>query len=178
MEARNNVPAVESGENQIIDLLDRHLASAIDLQLRIRNALWNAENPRLVEARELSATASEFQQFCDLIAFRLRSLGAVAQATLQRTPTRSFLDPCPPAAVDDEEQISLIDRALAKFRSSAKQAREKAAALHDQTTAALFAKLASTIDAQIWFLHTPSSLGGKLQSGTVSRDMQKMGRNG
>ena len=156
MEATQNLPAFKNEQDRIIDLLDRHLASAIDLQLRIRHALWNAKDPRLAETRELNATASEFQQFCDLIALRLRALGAVAQATLQRTRASSFLDPCPDVAASDEEHISAIDRALAKFRLSATQARERAAAFRDQTTAALFSKLASAIDAQIWFLRSPS----------------------
>jgi DNA-binding ferritin-like protein len=156
MEAVQDLPTFENEQNRIIDLLDRHLASAIDLQLRIRHALWNAEDPRLAETRELNATASEFQQFCDLIALRLRTLGAVAEATLQRTRARSFLDPDPHVAASDEEQISAIDRALAKFRYSARQARENAAAFRDQTTAALFGKLANSIDAQIWFLRSPS----------------------
>ena len=155
MEATQNLPAFENEQDRIIDLLDRHLASAIDLQLRIRHALWNAKDPRLAETRELDATASEFQQFCDLIALRLRALGAVAQATLQRTRARSFLDPYPDVAASDEDRISAIDRALAKFRLSATQARERAAAFRDQTTAALFGKLASAIDAQIWFLRSP-----------------------
>ena len=120
MEATQNLPAFENEQDRIIDLLDRHLASAIDLQLRIRHALWNAEDPRLAETRELSATASEFQQFCDLIALRLRALGAVAEATLQRTGVRSFLDPYPLVVSSDEEHISAIDRALAKFRHSAR----------------------------------------------------------
>jgi DNA-binding ferritin-like protein len=156
MEATQNLPAFDNEQDRIIDLLERHLASAIDLRLRIWHALWNAEDPRLAETRELDATASEFQQFCDLIALRLRALGAVAQATLQRTRARSFLDPYPDVAASDEEHISAIDRALAKFRLSAAQARERAAAFRDQTTAALFGKLASAIDAQIWFLRSPS----------------------
>lgn len=156
MEAMQKVPAFENGVNQIIDLLDRHLASAIDLQLRIRQALWNAEDPRLVETRELSTAASEIEQFCELIAGRLRALGGVAQASLQMAGARSFLDPYPQVAAGDEEHISAVARSLAKFRQSAKQAREKAAAFRDQTTAALFGKLAAAVDAQIWFLRSPS----------------------
>jgi starvation-inducible DNA-binding protein len=156
MEAIQNLPAFENQQDRIIELLDRHLASAIDLHLRIRHALWNARDPSLAETRELTATASEFQQFCDLIALRLRGLGVAAQATLKRAGVRSFLDPDPYVAASDEEQISAIDRALAKFRLSAVQARENAAAFRDQATAALFGKLARAIDAQIWFLRSPS----------------------
>jgi hypothetical protein len=53
MRARQNVTAFENNEKPIIDLLDRHLASAIDLQLRLRSALWNFEDPRLDDRLKL-----------------------------------------------------------------------------------------------------------------------------
>jgi len=98
------------------------------------------------------------------MAVRLRALGAGGQTSLQRTRAPSFLDRSPQVAAGDEEHISAIDRALGKFQNSARQAREKAAALRDKTTAALFGKLASAIDAQIWFLRSPSRASGKLQA--------------
>ena len=163
MEAIQNVPAFENAGNQITDLLERHLASAIDLQFRISHAIWNAEDPRLAETRELGTTASEINQFCELIATRLRALGAAGLTSLRRTRARSFLDPHPLAATGDEEHISTIGLALTKLQNSARQARDKAAILRDQTTAALFGKLARMIDAQIWFLGSPSRASWKLQ---------------
>jgi DNA-binding ferritin-like protein len=161
MQAMQNLTALENNEKPVIDLLDRHFASAIDLQLRLRSALWNFEDPRLAETRELGTAASEIEQFCNLIAERLRALGTAVQATPQWVQVRSFLDPYPPAGAGDEDYISAIERALAKLGHFASQARERAAALRDETTAALFAKLASAIDRQIWFLHSPSSEGGE-----------------
>jgi starvation-inducible DNA-binding protein len=161
MQAMQNLTSFENNEKPIIDLLDRHLASAIDLQLRLRSALWNLKDARLAETRELDTTASEIEQFCNLIAERLRALGAAVQATPQRVQVRSFLDPYPPAGAGDEDYISAIERALAKLRHSARQARERAAAFCDETTATLFARLASAIDRQIWFLRSPSSESGE-----------------
>ena len=63
MESMQNLTAFENNEKPIIDLLDRHLASAVDLQLRLRSALWNFEDLRLAETRELGTAASEIEQF-------------------------------------------------------------------------------------------------------------------
>jgi starvation-inducible DNA-binding protein len=156
MDTMHNLPAMESEERGIIELLDRHLATALDLQFRIRQALWNFEDQRLAETRELRTAATEIEQFCERIAIRLRALGIVAQATPQKARAQSFLDPYPLVVAGDQEYISAIDGALAKFRHSVRQAREKAAAFRDETTAALFGTLASTIDTQIWFLRSPS----------------------
>ena len=38
MQAMQNLTALENNEKPVIDLLDRHFASAIDLQLRLRSA--------------------------------------------------------------------------------------------------------------------------------------------
>ena len=163
MESMQNLTAFENNEKPIIDLLDRHLASAVDLQLRLRSALWNFEDLRLAETRELGTAASEIEQFYTPIAERLCALGTAVQTTPQRLQVRSFLDPYPPAIAGDEDYILAIKRALAKLRHSARQARERAAALCDETTATLFARLASAIDRQIWFLHSPSSKIGERQ---------------
>ena len=99
MRATQNVTAFENNEKPSIDLLDRHLASAIDLQLRLRSALWNMEDPRLAETRELGTKASEIEQFCNLIAERLRALSAVAHATphgCKYALSSIFIRPLPP----------------------------------------------------------------------------------
>lgn len=109
--------AFENSEKPIVDLLDRRPASVIGVRLQMSSALRNFKDLRLAETRELGTTASEIEQFCSLIAKRLRALGTVAQVTPQRAQACSFLDPYAPVAADDEYYICAIDRALAKLRS-------------------------------------------------------------
>lgn len=73
MEATGNGQALDTRAETVIDLLDRHLATAIDLQLRIKHLLWNAEDPQITETWWLCNAAREFEMFGELIAERLRS---------------------------------------------------------------------------------------------------------
>lgn len=154
MEATGNGQALDTRAETVIDLLDRHLATAIDLQLRIKHLLWNAEDPQITETWWLCNAAREFEMFGELIAERLRLLGAGAQATPQNVQARSILDPAP-AATSDLERLSAILHGLVQLHGFARQASENATAIRDETTADLFARLATRINTQIWFLGPP-----------------------
>jgi DNA-binding ferritin-like protein len=155
MKATGNGQALDTRTATVIDLLDRHLATAIDLQLRIKHLLWNAEDPQITETWWLCNAASEFEMFGELIAERLRLLGTVAQATPKNVQARSILDPAPSTAADDRERLSAILRGLDQLHGFARQASENASAIRDETTANLFARLATRINIHISFLGAP-----------------------
>jgi DNA-binding ferritin-like protein len=146
---------VKSKNETVIALLESHLAASIDLQLQIKQLLWNLRDPQVTEVWWLINAANEFDTFCDLIAARLRSLGTHAQATLKNAQARSFLDPAPPAVAGERECFRSIILSLGKLRDRATQARARTVTIRDETTAKLFAKLATALDAQIWFLGSP-----------------------
>jgi DNA-binding ferritin-like protein len=155
MEPVDNLMIFESRSQKIVALLDRHLATAIDLRLRVMQAVWNVDNQTLTDSRDLGRTASEIEQFCGRIVARLKELGACASAGLEKAQARSCLEPYPSVIDGDEGYINAIHRGLTKFRRFTKEAREKADALYDETTAKLFSDQASAIDTQIWFLRSP-----------------------
>jgi DNA-binding ferritin-like protein len=147
--------ALDTRAERVIDLLDKHLAAAIDLQLRIKHVLWNAEDPQITETWWLNDAASEFEMFCEVIAERIHSLIIVAQAASQNIQARSFLDPTPSNAADEWEGLSAILRDVDQFQGFARQAAANAADDRDEATANLFTWLVKRINAQIWFLGCP-----------------------
>jgi DNA-binding ferritin-like protein len=155
METAKNRQALDKEAETVTDLLDRHLATTIDLQLRIKHLLWSAENRQITEIWWLCNAASEFEMLSDLIAEWLRLLGTFARITPQDIRARSILDPAPPAAADDQERLSAILRGLHQLHGFARQASENATAIRDEATANPFARLATRINAQIWFLGAP-----------------------
>jgi hypothetical protein len=129
-------------------IMQAHLASAIALQLQLKSALWNFK--RFAPWRDARAGRGGKRDRASACA------GRRCASDPQRGQAGSLLDPNAPGAAGDEDTISAIDRALAKLRLSASQARERAAALCDETTATLFARLAGALDRQIWFLRSSS----------------------
>ena len=67
-----------------IQLLNEHLADAIDLQLQAKQAHWNIKGPNFTGLHELfERVASQASEYADEIAERAVALGGVARGTLQ-----------------------------------------------------------------------------------------------
>jgi DNA-binding ferritin-like protein len=79
---KNTLP--EKIRNQSIALLNRNLASAIDLKAQAKQAHWNVKGPDFIALHELfDKVADEADGFVDLIAERVTALGGTAEGIVQ-----------------------------------------------------------------------------------------------
>jgi starvation-inducible DNA-binding protein len=77
-----------------VDLLNRHLAAAIDLHLQVKQAHWNVRGPAFIAVHELfDKVADTVEDYSDTLAERAAALGGTAQGTVQVAVERSFLVP-------------------------------------------------------------------------------------
>ena len=68
----------------LVDMLNEHLADAIDLHLQAKQAHWNIKGLNFVGLHELfDRIAAQADEYSDLIAERGVALGGVARGTLQ-----------------------------------------------------------------------------------------------
>jgi len=82
---------------QSVELLNKHLAAAIDLHAQIKQAHWNVRGPAFIAIHELFDKVSvEVENYSDLIAERARGLGGTAHGTIQVAAERSYLVRYPP----------------------------------------------------------------------------------
>src|SRR5438046_3389700 len=89
---KNNV-LHEEQQAKIIELLNRRLADAIDLQLQSRQAYWNVKGPHFMALRELfDKIAGEVEGYADLIGERIVQLDGMAEGTAHAIASRSSLD--------------------------------------------------------------------------------------
>ena len=87
---QNDLP--DPTRREIIELLNRQLADAIDLGLQAKQAHWNVKGRRFVGLHELFDKAAEtIEGFIDDIAERIAQLGEVALGTLQIVARNSRL---------------------------------------------------------------------------------------
>src|SRR3546814_4335710 len=70
---------------QSIELLNRHLAAAIDLRGQVKQAHWNVRGPSFIAVHELFDS--------DTLAERAAALGGTAQGTVHIAAEHSFLPP-------------------------------------------------------------------------------------
>lgn len=140
---------------QSIELLNKHLAAAIDLQAQMKQAHWNVQGPNFIAIHELfDKVSAEAGNYSDMIAERARSLGGIAQGTIHLAVKRSFLVPYALDIADEEEHVFAVSEALAAFGQSVREASNRASDFGDASTADLFTQISRGIDHQLWLVES------------------------
>jgi starvation-inducible DNA-binding protein len=149
----------ENVRAQSAELLNRHLAAAIDLHGQLKQAHWNVRGPTFIAVHELfDKVAQKVEGYTDQIAERAAGLGAIAEGTVQVAAEHSFLVPYPLRIADEKEHLFAVASTLAAYGQSAREAIGTAAGVGDAETADLFTEVLRGVDRQLWFVeaHTPS----------------------
>jgi starvation-inducible DNA-binding protein len=145
----------ENIRTQAVELLNKHLAAAIDLHGQVKQAHWNVRGPGFIAVHELfDKVAAEAESYSDLIAERAAGLGGVAEGTVQVAAERSFLIPYPLRIADENEHIFAVAATLAAFGQSARDAIGRSETLGDADTADLFTEISRGVDHQLWLVES------------------------
>jgi starvation-inducible DNA-binding protein len=136
-----------------VEMLNEHLADAIDLQLQAKQAHWNVKGPNFVGLHELfDRVAAQALEYSDLIAERAVALGGVARGTLQAVSGQSQLREYPLEVGDWRAHVQAMQDALATFGRGARKAIDDATALNDADTADLFTEISRGVDKSLWMV--------------------------
>jgi len=145
----------ENIRGQSVELLNKHLAAAIDLHAQVKQAHWNVRGPGFIAIHELfDKIAGAVEDYSDMLAERSGALGGTAQGTIQVAAKNSFLLPYPLCIADCNEHVFAVSSALAAFGQSARDAITHATNCADADTADLFTEVSRGIDQQIWFVES------------------------
>jgi len=140
---------------KLIELLNRRLADAIDLQLQSRQAYWNVKGPHFMALGELfDKLAQGVEEYANLIAEHIVQLGGMAEGTAHAVARRSSLDEYVLATADGKGHIDALATKLTAFGKHVRYASEQANELKDTDTADLFTDIARGIDKWLWFVET------------------------
>ncbi len=91
---------------QSVELLNKHLAAAIDLHAQVKQAHWNVRGPAFIAIHELfDKVSAEVENYSDLIAERAGGLGGTAYGTIQVAIEPSYLAPYPLGIADETRHI-------------------------------------------------------------------------
>ena len=140
---------------QSVELLNKHLASAIDLHAQVKQAHWNVRGPNFIAIHKLFDTVSEeVERFSDMLAERAGGLGGTADGTIQMAATRTSLNAYPLGVADEQQHVFAISGALAAFGEGVREASASATSFGDADTADLFTQVSRGIDLQLWFVES------------------------
>ncbi len=139
--------------SQVNALLNQSLATAIDLKTQIKYAHWNVKGANFFQLHQLfDQIASEVEEFIDLIAERITTLGGQALGTARIAAQRSELPEYPFDIVDGMDHVAALADRLAIYAQSLRQNIKTTDALGEMDTNDLFVEVSRAIDKQLWFL--------------------------
>ena len=104
----------ENIRSKAAELLNRHLAAAIDLHAQVKQAHWNVRGPAFIAIHELlDKVAEAVEDYSDTIAERAGALGATAEGTIHVAVQRSFLEQYKLGVADERAHLTAVSAALA-----------------------------------------------------------------
>jgi starvation-inducible DNA-binding protein len=157
---RKNNALPEDLQVKLVEMLNRRLADAIDLQLQSRQAYWNVKGPNFMALRELFDKVAEgVEEYADLIAERIVQLGGKAEGTAHAVAGRSSLDGYLLGSAVANSHIGTLSTTLTDFGRHARYTSEQATELRDADTADMFTEIARGIDKWLWFVETSQQSG-------------------
>jgi starvation-inducible DNA-binding protein len=145
----------ETIRTQAVELLNRHLAMAINLDGQLKQVHWNVRGPASIAFHELSdKVAGEADAYSDLIADHAAGLGGVAEGTVRAATERSFLIPYPLCIREESRHMFAVATTLAAFGPSASEAIGQSAAIGDADASDLFTEISRGVDHQLWLVES------------------------
>jgi starvation-inducible DNA-binding protein len=157
-ETENDITA--NRRSELNALMNKRLASAVDLQTQVKQAHWNVKGPSFIGLHELFDKINEsVESYVDMIAERIVQLGGVAQGTARVAAERSKLTEYPLDIADGLSHVEAFSRSLSTFGQEARSTITEAGKLEDADTADMFTEISRGIDKWLWFVeaHSQSS---------------------
>lgn len=154
-DTENDITAIRRSE--LNALMNKRLASAVDLQTQVKQAHWNVKGPNFIGLHELFDKINEsVESYVDLIAERIVQLGGVAQGTARIAAERSQLAEYPHDISDGLAHVEALSKSLSTFGQEARATINEANKLDDADTADIFTEISRGTDKWLWFVEAHS----------------------
>jgi starvation-inducible DNA-binding protein len=154
-ETENDLPL--DLRTQLAALMNQRLASAVDLQMQLKQAHWNVKGPNFIGLHQLfDQVAEAVEDYVDQIAERVVQLGGVAEGTVRMAASHTRLPEYSPEISEGAAHVEGVARALSTFGQEARNTIDEANELDDADTADLFTEISRGIDKWLWFVEAHS----------------------
>jgi len=136
-----------------IALLQARLSDSLDLEAQMKQAHWNVKGRNFFMLHELfDKIHGVVEDFVDLIAERITTLGGVADGRVQTTAKKSSLYEYSLETTGGESHLKVVAAVLAQFGKALRADIDAAAELGDADTADVFTEVSRETDKQLWFV--------------------------
>ncbi len=126
----------------ILDLLNAHLASHIDLKASLKVAHWNCTGANFIGLHQLfDKAAGEVEGYYDTLAERARALDGEAFGSIQDVDRNTLLPEYSPVGATTERHVAAIMARLNLMANESKRAIQNCLDEDDQATADVFIEI-------------------------------------
>lgn len=145
----------ENLRTSMVELLQKHLGTAIDLSYAAKQAHWNVKGENFYQTHLLfDQLHEEAEAYVDTIAERLTTLGGQARGTVQAAGESSLLDPYPLDLVDSMGHLKRLADNYARWGGALREAIDEADEAGDDETADLFTEVGRGVGKSLYFLES------------------------
>ncbi|MAP18179.1 MAG: DNA starvation/stationary phase protection protein Dps [Aurantimonas sp.] len=148
-------PISENIRGSMVELLQTHLATAVDITYQTKQAHWNVKGMNFIAVHELfDDLHEETEEYVDTIAERLTAIGGQAHGTVQAASENSLLDPYPLDLVKSEDHLKRLTESYAKWSAAIEKGIEEASEAGDPLTEDLLTAIGRGLDKGIYFMES------------------------
>ena len=148
-------PISENIRGSMVELLQTHLATAVDITYQTKQAHWNVKGMNFIAVHELfDDLHEETEEYVDTIAERLTAIGGQAHGTVQAASENSLLDPYPLDLVKSEDHLKRLTESYAKWSAAIAKGIEEASEAGDPLTEDLLTAIGRGLDKGIYFMES------------------------
>jgi starvation-inducible DNA-binding protein len=150
-ETKNPLPAETRARS--VELLNRRLADAVDLQSQTKQAHWNVKGPNFIGLHKLfDEIYEDIGEYVDLIAERVVQLGGIAEGTVRFAGQRSSLSEYPLVLSTGEEHVAALSDVLAQFSGRAREAIDQLEEFEDPDSMDILTEVSRGVEKWLWFV--------------------------
>ena len=150
-------PLPEAKRREVVEILNRVLASLSDLASQVTHCHWNVKGSEFYQLHEMfERMADEVSEFLDPVAERATALGGLATGTVRMAAQGSELPDFPAEVVDGLEMVGALAERYAVQSEKLQEYIEQAEQADDKTSSDLLIDVHATVDKHLWFLEAHS----------------------
>lgn len=154
-ETENNVSV--DRRTTLNQLMNERLATAIDVQMQMKQAHWNVKGPNFIGLHQLFDKAyAEIEEYVDMIAERIVQFGGIAHGTVRDSAAKTRIPDYPFAIADGLAHVEAVARALSGFGAEVRTMIDEATELDEPGTVDLFTQISRGVDKMLWFVEAHS----------------------
>jgi starvation-inducible DNA-binding protein len=148
-----NLP--REAREELVELLNTCLATAIDLHWQVKQAHWNIRGRDFISRHELfDDVADHVRKHADDFAERAGNLGGYAQGTIRLAAKNSELEEYDLSAVNGDDHVRVLVDRVSNYASVIRSGIRRSDEVDDPVTTDLLTRILGEVEQDLWFLES------------------------